>query len=122
MQFPDIILTITYLHNQAKHEGNRFHCNSCEYQATKKGSLTKHYESIHEGRKYRCDSCNHHAAHISSLGKFPANSNLWTNWLKANRVGKVPLNYLSWFLIGQNLRENVSDFKQIEWSWHDFLL
>ena len=38
------------------------------------------------------------------------------NYLQANRVGKVPLNYLSWPLIGQNLRGNLSDSKQIEWS------
>ena len=38
------------------------------------------------------------------------------NYLQANRVGKVPLNYLSWPLFGQNLRGNLSDSKQIEWS------
>jgi hypothetical protein len=37
-------------------------------------------------------------------------------------VGKVPLNYLSWLLSGQNLRGNMSDLKQIEWSWQDFVL
>ena len=34
----------------------------------------------------------------------------------ANRLGKFPLNYLSWLLIGQNLIGNMSDSKQIEWS------
>jgi hypothetical protein len=44
------------------------------------------------------------------------------NILQVNRLGEVALNYLSWLLIGQNLRENVSDFKQIEWSSQDFVL
>ena len=44
------------------------------------------------------------------------------NYLQVNRVGKVPLNYWSWLLIGQNLRGNMSDSKQIEWSWQDFVL
>ena len=44
------------------------------------------------------------------------------NWLQANWVGKVPLNYWSWLLIGQKLRGNMSDSKQIEWSWQDFVL
>ena len=40
------------------------------------------------------------------------------NWLSVNRVGKVPLNYWSWLLIGQKLRgKNFSnDWKQIEWD------
>jgi hypothetical protein len=44
------------------------------------------------------------------------------NCLEANRVEKVSLKYWSWLLIGQKLKENMSDFKQIEWSWQDFVL
>ena len=32
------------------------------------------------------------------------------------------LNYLSWLLIGQNLRGNISDSKQIEWSSEDIVV
>ena len=35
-------------------QGKKYPCDSCEYQATTKGSLTTHKNKIHEVKKYPC--------------------------------------------------------------------
>ena len=60
--------------------------------------------------------------YIKVRENFLPNPTYAQNYLQVNRVGKVPLNYWSWHLIGQNLRGNMSDSKQIEWSSQDFVL
>ena len=42
-------------HIQSKHEGIKYPCNQCDYQATKQGSLQTHIQSKHEGIKYPCN-------------------------------------------------------------------
>ena len=45
-------------HRKITHEGVRFACNHCEYQALQQSNLTLHIQSKHEGVKYACDQCN----------------------------------------------------------------
>ena len=54
-------------HIRSKHEGVRYPCNQCEYQATTQGSLKTHKESIHEGVKYSCNKCEFHATQKGDL-------------------------------------------------------
>ena len=54
-------------HIQSIHEGKKYPCGSCSYQATQKGSLKVHIQSIHEGRKYHCSLCNYQASQRGSL-------------------------------------------------------
>ena len=44
-------------HIQSLHEGVKYACNQCGYQATKQGNLTTHIQSKHEGVKYACYQC-----------------------------------------------------------------
>ena len=56
-----------YHHNQSVHQGVKFRCDQCDYQATKQSHLTTHIQSIHEGIKYACDQCDYRASTQSSL-------------------------------------------------------
>ena len=38
-------------HKESVHEGVKYKCSECNYQATERGSLKKHRESVHEGVK-----------------------------------------------------------------------
>ena len=40
-----------YTHIRAAHEGVKYPCEECEYQATQKGDLDRHRKSVHEGIK-----------------------------------------------------------------------
>ena len=53
----------TYLreHKKSVHEGRKFSCGTCDYQATQKGHLTAHQQSVHEGRIFSCDTCDYQA-------------------------------------------------------------
>ena len=44
-------------HIQRVHEGIRYPCDLCDYQATKRGHLKTHKESKHEGKRYPCPYC-----------------------------------------------------------------
>ena len=44
-------------HIQSIHEGVRYDCNQCEYQATTQSNLKVHIKSLHEGAEYACDQC-----------------------------------------------------------------
>ena len=39
-------------HREAVHEGMKYPCGQCQYQATIKGSLDWHKREVHEGIKY----------------------------------------------------------------------
>ena len=44
-------------HIQSQHEGIKYACDQCDYQATTQGNLRVHIQSKHEGIKYACDQC-----------------------------------------------------------------
>ena len=48
-------------HIRAAHEGVKYPCVQCLYQATTKGSLNLHRRSVHEGTKYPCGQCEYQA-------------------------------------------------------------
>ena len=48
-------------HYKSVHEGIKYHCNKCDYQATTQGDLQQHIQSKHEGIKYPCNQCDYHA-------------------------------------------------------------
>ena len=61
-------------HIEAIHQGIRYPCDQCPYQAKNKMRLKSHKESVHEGKRYYCDQCEHAAptkaylqAHISNI-------------------------------------------------------
>ena len=82
-------------HFRSKHEGIKYHCSQCDYQAKQRGDLQKHiqtkhddnstqclecgvvygdkrtllrhYRSKHEGFKYPCNQCDYQATAQSSL-------------------------------------------------------
>ena len=56
-------------HQRAIHEGKKCPCEECDYQATTKGSLAQHQCSVHEGKKYPCRECDHQATSKSDLNK-----------------------------------------------------
>ena len=58
---------VLWYHTKSKHEGVRYGCNQCDYQATKQGSLTIHIQSIHNGVKYACNKCDYQAKQQSHL-------------------------------------------------------
>ena len=39
---------------ESVHEGIKYSCEQCEYQATRKESLDKHRRSVHDWIKYPC--------------------------------------------------------------------
>ena len=45
-------------HKASTHEGVRYLCDQCDYQATQPGNLKKHKTKVHEGLRYPCDQCN----------------------------------------------------------------
>ena len=44
-------------HIQKRHEGIRYPCDQCDYQAKTKTCLQRHIESQHEGVRYTCNQC-----------------------------------------------------------------
>ena len=44
-------------HYRSKHEGARYPCQQCDYQATLKPNLKTHVDMIHEGIKHMCSQC-----------------------------------------------------------------
>ena len=54
-------------HIQSKHEGARYPCDQCDYQATQQFHLQTHVQSKHEGVKYACDQCDYQATQQFSL-------------------------------------------------------
>ena len=54
-------------HIKSKHEGVKYACNQCDYQATQQFNLTTHIKAKHEGVKYSCDLCDYQLNSKSSL-------------------------------------------------------
>jgi len=54
-------------HIQMIHEGIRYPCDLCEYQAKSKRKLKDHKEFKHEGVHYPCDMCNYQSPTQSRL-------------------------------------------------------
>ena len=58
-----------YYHKQSVHQGVKFACDQCHYQATQKSSLTTHIKSMHEGVRYVCDQCDQQFTQKSGLNQ-----------------------------------------------------
>ena len=56
------------------HQGLRYPCTICDYQATQQGDLTKHKRSIHQGLKYPCTVCEYQATQQGDLIKHKKSS------------------------------------------------
>ena len=50
-----------YTHIKGAHEGLKYHCNDCDYEATQRGTLTTHIKAVHEGLKDLCSDCEYKA-------------------------------------------------------------
>ena len=50
-----------------QNQGVKYACNHCDFQATQKGSLTKHIQSKHKGTKYVFDQCDFRAIEKGEL-------------------------------------------------------
>ena len=48
-------------HYRSIHEGIKYPCNHCDYQATQQTHLQKHIQSVHEGIRYPCNQCDYQA-------------------------------------------------------------
>ena len=51
-----------HLHRRSVHEGMKYPCGQCEYQATSKCNIEKHRKSVHEAMKYPCEQCEYQAS------------------------------------------------------------
>ena len=60
--------TALWYHRKSIHEGVRYPCDQCDFQARRKSSLTEHILK-HEGVKYSCDQCDSQFTDKSSLPK-----------------------------------------------------
>ena len=57
-----------HIHKKSVHEGIKYACDKCTYQATQQSSLTRHFQSIHDKSvRYTCDQCEFQTARQSSL-------------------------------------------------------
>ena len=56
-----------HAHIRSVHEGVKYACHQCDYQATQQGSLTIHIQSLHEGVKYACNQCEYQATQHGHL-------------------------------------------------------
>ena len=54
---------------QQVHEGVKYTCGQCSYQATSKGNVAQHKSAVHEGVKYPCEQCGHQASSKSNLAR-----------------------------------------------------
>ena len=43
------------------HEGVRYPCHQCDFNATQRGDLMRHIKSQHEGLRFLCDQCDYMA-------------------------------------------------------------
>ena len=53
--------------SKSKHEGIKYACYQCDYQATRQDNLTTHIQSVHEGIKYDCNQCDYKATQKTNL-------------------------------------------------------
>ena len=45
--------------SESIHEGVKYACNQCDYQATQQSHLKNHIKSQHENFKYPCNKCDY---------------------------------------------------------------
>ena len=69
---------------KSKHEGVKYACEQCDYQATTKFDLTRHIKSRHEGIKYDCDQCEYQATTQSSLRRHSKAKHLFKGYIKSS--------------------------------------
>ena len=55
------------MHYQSVHQGIKYPCLECDYEATRKDLLSSQHESVHQGRKYSCELCGFQAKYQSSV-------------------------------------------------------
>ena len=51
------------------HEGIKYACKQCNYQASSQSNLTMHKYALHEGLKYACNECDYQAGFRSDLAR-----------------------------------------------------
>ena len=51
------------------HEGIKYKCEFCDYEANRTDRLKTHVQTVHEGFKYFCEFCNFEAARKDRLKK-----------------------------------------------------
>ena len=47
------------MHEESNHDGRKYTCSKCYYEATFPSILEKHDKSIHEQIEYHCSKCNY---------------------------------------------------------------
>ena len=52
-------------HIQSFHNGEKFPCTQCDYQAKWRGDLCKHMKSVHEGQQFQCTHCEYNIQSIT---------------------------------------------------------
>ena len=52
---------------QSTHEGKKYACSHCDYQAARQSHLKQHIQSKHEGVKYACNQCDYQASRQYNL-------------------------------------------------------
>ena len=50
------------IHKRAVHEGVKYPCGQCDYEATLKSNLDQHKRGVYEGIKYSCILCSYQAS------------------------------------------------------------
>ena len=54
-------------HQKSVHDGVKYPCKNCNYQATTMKNLKRHKKSVHDGVKYPCKICSYEAAQKGHL-------------------------------------------------------
>ena len=54
-------------HYRSKHEGIKYLCSQCDYQAPRMDSLQDHIQAKHGGVKYPCNQCDYEATAKGNL-------------------------------------------------------
>ena len=53
--------------HRQKHEGVKYGCDQCDYQATQRSDLNRHIQTVHEGVRYACVQCDYQATRQGNL-------------------------------------------------------
>lgn len=67
-------------HIQNIHDGIRYQCDQCPYQAANKTGLKRHIEGRHEGNTFYCDQCDHSSSSRFTLATHMQNMHSDTVW------------------------------------------
>ena len=49
------------------HEGVRYPCIKCKYQAASPSNLRSHKKSVHDGLRHKCNQCDYQGYHNTDL-------------------------------------------------------